>query len=514
MKLFRVESPRAHWLRKARKLGSALLILLSAMAAYGQGGKLVPESPTLQSVTVNPSTGNTDITWSAPDSISTPIAGYVVYHYDILKKEGDPIDTIFDPSTLSYPADDGKLTSNFVESYVVAAFDTSHNISPLSNYLSTIFTQSKLDSCNKKIVISWNKYVPEPYKVTGYDIYTSVNGGGYTLSGHVPDTTVFELGDLVNGTTYNFYVRALLENGKFSYSNKTKSLTVTLQKLPQWINADYATVTESGEIALSFTIDPASGTELFMLERKTGQAGSYQEIAMIRTTVPSVTYTDMTADPESYNYYILSAINACNQKAVSSNVASNIVLENQIVNNEIILKWNSYYYWLGTVSTYKLFMDTGSGYNEYALINGPDTTYSVSIPEIMYSLKSGEACFYIMADEVSNPYGIAGESISNRACYSPGEIITVPNLFTPDGNLKNDTFKPVLTFSPANYHLVISDRQGRTVFETRDPDEAWDGTVGGSQLSEGVYMWFIKIRAASGKEISRTGTVTIFRNYK
>ena len=91
-------------------------------------------------------------------------------------------------------------------------------------------------------------------------------------------------------------------------------------------------------------------------------------------------------------------------------------------------------------------------------------------------------------------------------------IITVPNLFTPDGDLVNDLFKPVLSFTPENYHLIISDRNGKIVFETRNDSDEWDGSMNGDQLPQGVYLWFLKVTGPSGKMVSKTGTITIVRN--
>jgi gliding motility-associated-like protein len=116
-----------------------------------------------------------------------------------------------------------------------------------------------------------------------------------------------------------------------------------------------------------------------------------------------------------------------------------------------------------------------------------------------------------VAVENGNPYGVNGESSSAENCSSTSEIITVPNLFTPDGDLVNDLFKPVLSFIPENYHLVISDRKGKTVFESKSESEEWDGSLNGSPLPQDVYLWFLKATGPSGKSVTRTGTVTIIR---
>jgi gliding motility-associated-like protein len=225
-----------------------------------------------------------------------------------------------------------------------------------------------------------------------------------------------------------------------------------------------------------------------------------------------VTYTDKLADPNVVNTYRLSAINSCGIQVVYSNPASTILLKALNTGNEIVLKWNKNLKWMGSVSSYRVYTDTGKGFSETALLSQSDTAYSISIPEIMYTLAQGKACFYVQATETGNPFGISGESNSTTACITLEEVITVPNVFTPDGDLKNDLFRPVLTFTPADYHLVIADRQGRILFETRDFQEAWDGSVGGDPSPEGVYMWFLKVRTPTGKSISRTGTITLFKS--
>jgi hypothetical protein len=51
----------------------------------------------------------------------------------------------------------------------------------------------------------------------------------------------------------------------------------------------------------------------------------------------------------------------------------------------------------------------------------------------------------------------------------------------------------------------------KTIFETIDYNESWDGSEGGSFVSRGVYLWFLKLTAPSGRKIIRTGTVTVIK---
>jgi gliding motility-associated-like protein len=129
----------------------------------------------------------------------------------------------------------------------------------------------------------------------------------------------------------------------------------------------------------------------------------------------------------------------------------------------------------------------------------------------MYEVSGNEVCFMVKALEGLNPYGGSAESRSSVICTGITEMITVPNAFTPDNNLVNDLFLPVLSFTPIEYHLHITDMKRKKVFESRDPLLSWDGTTGGDPLPEGVYLWFLELQAPSGKIIIRTGTVAIMR---
>jgi gliding motility-associated-like protein len=477
---------------------------------FAQNECEVPSPPELTYVSVIPETSSTLLNWTL--SPSSGVAAYIVYIYET--RLGNPgffaIDTLWNPSVTSYS--DTRIQYKSFQ-YRIAAFRSPKCASELSNILSTIFAETRIDTCERKINITWNKYTPpSPQIVTKYTILMSQNGNSFSEIGSVPpEASSFVLKDFTINSEYCFKVLASLNGGTTSSSYRA-CLKTKMQNPPAWINADYATVTEKNRISLSFSIDPSSEIDTFALERKTGYSGSFQQIAQITgTNIKSVTYTDNTAKTNVLNFYKLSAV-ICKNHRVSSNNASNIVLDSQNDGNEIILKWNKYHDWLGNVSTYRVYMDTGGGFSEKASTGPADTIYSLSIPEIMYNLKQGKACFYTVASEAGNPYGITGESISDTTCISIKETITVPNIFSPDGDGLNDLFKPVITFAPSTYQLLITDRQRKTVFETRDYNESWDGSTGGSIVSKGVYLWFLKLTTPTGRNITRTGTLTVIKN--
>jgi gliding motility-associated-like protein len=68
--------------------------------------------------------------------------------------------------------------------------------------------------------------------------------------------------------------------------------------------------------------------------------------------------------------------------------------------------------------------------------------------------------------------------------------IFFPNAFTPNGDGKNDHFKALNAINLKDFHLVIYNRWGQLVFETRDPNQGWDGFVNGKAGATGTYVWY------------------------
>ena len=474
---------------------------------HSQVNCITPESPVLTHVSVDPETGDVELKWDL--SPSDGIAAYVLYTYN--NGAGLPLpDTLWDPSANSYTYNN-PATGYFSISYVVAAHRLPNCTSPLSNDLNTIFTEAKIDTCNNKITISWNKYLSEPKKVTGYSIRSSINGGAYsTIAETGENTESYILENFVKDSEYCFVVIASLEDGMSSKSNKS-CLSTRMQRPPEWINADYATVKDN-DVSLSFTVDPESEISNFSLERQTGLNGNFTGIAKPVSSTGTVLYTDNSADPEKINIYRLSAINNCSKPITVSNLASNIVLRLERINSDISLSWNKYREWTGGVSSYKIYTDTGNGYTELSETSATDSSFIIDYRDIMYDISSGEVCFQVTANERPNSHGTEGLSRSQSVCTTPAEVITVPDVFTPNNDLINDLFSPVLSFTPSEYHLIISDRQGVILFETRNYFESWNGTKNGDAVPQGVYLWYLRVMTPSRTEISKTGTIAVYFN--
>lgn len=75
-------------------------------------------------------------------------------------------------------------------------------------------------------------------------------------------------------------------------------------------------------------------------------------------------------------------------------------------------------------------------------------------------------------------------------------IFYVPNTFTPDGNTRNEEFKPIFTagYDRYTYEFAIFNRWGEILFESYNDEYGWDGTYGGNVMQDGTYIWRIRFK--------------------
>ncbi|MBX3162904.1 MAG: gliding motility-associated C-terminal domain-containing protein [Bacteroidetes bacterium] len=91
----------------------------------------------------------------------------------------------------------------------------------------------------------------------------------------------------------------------------------------------------------------------------------------------------------------------------------------------------------------------------------------------------------------------------------PDFTIFVPNIFTPNGDNLNETFKPVVR-GQKEYRFQIFNRWGQKIFETTDINQGWDGTFRGELAKADSYVWKITVVSAKEEKVLN-GTVNLER---
>lgn len=90
----------------------------------------------------------------------------------------------------------------------------------------------------------------------------------------------------------------------------------------------------------------------------------------------------------------------------------------------------------------------------------------------------------------------------------------VPNAFTPDDNGHNEIFGPVYTnILSDGFTMMIFDRWGNLVYETRDPAKGWNGRWHneGPVLQQDVYVYRIEYTDNLYKQYKLIGSVTMIK---
>ena len=93
--------------------------------------------------------------------------------------------------------------------------------------------------------------------------------------------------------------------------------------------------------------------------------------------------------------------------------------------------------------------------------------------------------------------------------------IYVPNSFTPNGDGTNDYFQPKGK-GIVKYELMIFDRWGEMIFETKNFNQGWDGKVHrgvdyGEICKDDVYVWKISLTNVFGKSHELKGHITLIK---
>ena len=89
-------------------------------------------------------------------------------------------------------------------------------------------------------------------------------------------------------------------------------------------------------------------------------------------------------------------------------------------------------------------------------------------------------------------------------------IVLYPNAFSPNGDGKNDVFRPVHG-DVSRFKLVILNRKGVIVFQTENIDEGWDGTRNGKPCPPGMYVWKAVSMLKDKQTVHQKGNIYLFR---
>jgi gliding motility-associated-like protein len=253
-----------------------------------------------------------------------------------------------------------------------------------------------------------------------------------------------------------------------------------------------ATVLNNKDILVQW--HPVKGATAYDIQRK-ADTSNYQPYK----TVTDTFFIDGNVDVTKPYRYRITGVDDCDNKAMMSGIAGNIVLtaDKAEMDTSALLKWMAYEKFNKGVRDYYVERKAQDGSWQSL-----DSLAGLQYLDRQFSQDgSGEQCYRVTAGESHGNY----LSVSNEECLTIPLNIYVPNVFTPNNDTLNEVFR-IYGTGITEYHLVIYNRWGERIFSSDDIHKSWDA----KNDPIGVYYYMITAKGNEG-EIKRNGNVTVLR---
>ncbi len=182
--------------------------------------------------------------------------------------------------------------------------------------------------------------------------------------------------------------------------------------------------------------------------------------------------------------YRVETLNGCGEP-IGSEAHQTVLLrgEGREQDGRITLSWNGYEGWPQGVERYEVWrrLDGEEGLRPVGQVSGSTLTYGGAS-----GLDGFDHRFRVKAIARSSGHA----SWSNELQLEFKHELTVPNIFTPNGDGYNDTFLiPLLELYPDN-QLTVYSRWGQEVYRAEGYRNGWTG----EGLSAGTYYYSLLLR--------------------
>lgn len=140
-----------------------------------------------------------------------------------------------------------------------------------------------------------------------------------------------------------------------------------------------------------------------------------------------------------------------------------------------------------------------SNYLSNPTIANPVAVYGAEVDSIRYKL--------IVRDAIGCP----DSATVKVTVFKTKASVFVPTAFTPNNDGLNDLIAPIAVGMQRINYFSIFNRWGQLVFTTTVNGRGWDGRIGGTLQTTGVFVWMVSAVDYTGKPYFQKGTVTLIR---
>lgn len=145
----------------------------------------------------------------------------------------------------------------------------------------------------------------------------------------------------------------------------------------------------------------------------------------------------------------------------------------------------------------------------YSELHAGDGWMVSPAPELQRYQYPPDSARYVAYLMVENEYGCTDTAFI-PILVLPVTNVFVPNAFIPNGSGRNDLFR-IAASNVKTYELHIFNRWGQLMFSSNDPEYHWDGTLNGTPVPSGVYVYKLLVIDNQENAVQKEGTITLIR---
>ena len=352
--------------------------------------------------------------------------------------------------------------------------------------------QLTAEAQNNQNVVQWSPYLGSNFQQ--YILYRN----------NVPLTTI----DAITTNTYTdtsitcteqycYSIQASVGNINTATSTSNTNCVIAFsQDIPPTITIFNSTIDEDKRVRVFWNIEPFPKITEYLVTRTDNT---------LRLTTSELEALDINLDVDNQQYfYEIFYTNQCGNSSGTSLVTSPVLLTKlQETATQTVLGWTRYRNAENNFENYELekLEEDGTVYQTIPLSS--DTIYTDSEQDLQRQVLR-----YRIKTNINSTTGLV--SYSNILEVERKFRIFVPNAFTPNGDGLNDTFEPKAIFVQS-YNMVVYNRLGKVVFQSKEITQGWDGTFNGKEATSDVYVYTIELVDTQGNEFKTKGTFTLIR---
>lgn len=384
-----------------------------------------------------------------------------------------------------------------------------------------------LDTCANLINLRWSPY----QKLLHFYPYDSIiadftNEVRYHIYGHVGSSTFsmdsvewlatsegatsFALPVVQEKKYHHLFIAAVYNNGAdTSYSNRESIFTPMLIR-PQYIGVDSVLVSEQST-TLRFHIDPKTEYKRFWLEKSNDAGVGFQPIAEFGSKQQTAISSE--GGGNAIVFYRISSVNSCSQVTASSPAATSLAVNAYSDGKVNTISWNKITY-KGYDATYNVYRTAPPELASLLASNVSVSTITDDLSLLPDSVIGATLCYTVesftqneVLKTINYVSSVSTCSTITPEAYMPNAIQLSSSFINPATGKSRNLFEPVSSYA-LTYTLHIYARTGKQLYKGSEP---WNGRENntGEFVTEGSYVYLVKITFANGKQVEKTGNVTV-----